>query len=126
MFCELVGPDLRHNFGRILRITILQKDITFIASIGAYNSFALHYKLFTEEDYMGLTHNQDGFQRIDQVIEWCRKEGLYLILEIHDAPGQTGDNIDDSYGYPWLFESETSQALALFGNGLQIITKTSL
>lgn len=31
---------------------------------------------------------------------------------MHDAPGgQTGDNIDDSYGYPWLFESEVSQQL---------------
>jgi hypothetical protein len=29
---------------------------------------------------------------------------------MHDAPGgQTGDNIDDSYGYPWLFVSEESQ-----------------
>ena len=25
--------------------------------------------------------------------------------------GQTGDNIDDGHGYPWLFESETSQKL---------------
>ena len=31
---------------------------------------------------------------------------------MHDAPGgQTGANIDDSYGYPWLFRSEPSQAL---------------
>ena len=43
---------------------------------------------------------------------WCRDNGLYLILDMHDAPGgQTGDNIDDSYGYPWLFESERSQQL---------------
>ena len=31
---------------------------------------------------------------------------------MHDAPGgQTGDNIDDSYGYPWLFSSKESQQL---------------
>jgi hypothetical protein len=31
---------------------------------------------------------------------------------MHDAPGgQTGDNIDDSYGYPWLMTSEESQNL---------------
>lgn len=114
MFCELVGPDFTAQFWSDFKDHyITEKDITFIASTGANTiRLPLHYKLFTEEDYMGLTHNQDGFQRIDQVIEWCRKEGLYLILEIHDAPGgQTGDNIDDSYGYPWLFESETSQAL---------------
>ncbi len=29
---------------------------------------------------------------------------------MHDAPGgQTGDNIDDSYGYPWLFDDESAQ-----------------
>jgi hypothetical protein len=29
---------------------------------------------------------------------------------MHDCPGgQTGDNIDDSYGYPWLLKSEASQ-----------------
>jgi hypothetical protein len=31
---------------------------------------------------------------------------------MHDAPrDQTGDNIDDSYGYPWLFGSQESQQL---------------
>lgn len=31
---------------------------------------------------------------------------------MHDCPGgQTGDNIDNGHGYPWLFESETSQQL---------------
>ena len=61
---------------------------------------------------MGLTANQDGFARIDSVVGWCREPGLALILDKHDAPGgQTGDNIDDSYGYPWLFESEASQQL---------------
>lgn len=29
---------------------------------------------------------------------------------MHDAPGgQTGDNIDDSFGYPWLFDDESAQ-----------------
>ena len=61
---------------------------------------------------MGLTAEQDGFARVDSVVNWCRDNKLYLILDMHDAPGgQTGDNIDDSYGYPWLFESERSQQL---------------
>ena len=62
---------------------------------------------------MGLTNNRgEGFRWIDKVVEWCRKAGLYLILDMHDCPGsQTGDNIDDGFGYPWLFESEKSQLL---------------
>lgn len=61
---------------------------------------------------MGLTAAQDGFARVDSVVAWCRANGLYLILDMHDVPGgHTGDNIDDSYGYPWIFESEASQVL---------------
>lgn len=114
MFCQLAGPDFTAEFWKKFKDNyITRKDIEFIASTGA-NTIRLpfHYKLFTDEDYMGLTAAQDGFARIDSVVNWCRDNHLYLILDMHDAPGgQTGDNIDDSYGYPWLFESETSQQL---------------
>ncbi len=114
MFCEMVGPDFTAEFWRAFKDNyITQADLRFIKKTGS-NTVRLpfHYKLFTDEDYMGLTANQDGFARVDSVVKWCREDGLYLILDMHDAPGgQTGDNIDDSYGYPWLFESETSQKL---------------
>lgn len=114
MFCQLVGPDFTAEFWKAFKDNyVTRKDIEFIASTGA-NTIRLpfHYKLFTDEDYMGLTGQQDGFARVDSVINWCRDNNLYVILDMHDAPGgQTGDNIDDSYGYPWLFESETSQQL---------------
>lgn len=114
MLCELVGPDYAADFWRRFKDNYITKDdIDFIASTGS-NTIRLpfHYKLFTDEDYMGLTSKQDGFARIDSVVGWCRSNGLRLILDMHDAPGgQTGDNIDDSYGYPWLFESERSQKL---------------
>ncbi|MDR1723198.1 MAG: glycoside hydrolase family 5 protein [Tannerella sp.] len=114
MFCELVGPELAADFWRRFKENyVTRKDIEFIASTGA-NTIRLpfHYKLFTDEDYMGLTSNQDGFRLIDSAVSWCSDNDIYLILDMHDAPGgQTGDNIDDSYGYPWLFESLESQEL---------------
>ena len=114
MFCQLVGPDFTAEFWKAFKDNyITREDVQFIKNTGA-NTIRLpfHYKLFTDEDFMGLTANQDGFVRVDSVVEWCREADLYLILDMHDAPGgQTGDNIDDSYGYPWLFESETSQQL---------------
>jgi endoglucanase len=114
MFCELAGPDFTAEFWKTFKDRyITHADIAHIASTGA-NTIRLpfHYKLFTDEDYMGLTSAQDGFDRIDSVVAWCRREGLHVILDMHDAPGgQTGDNIDDSHGYPWLFGSETSQQL---------------
>ncbi len=114
MLCQLVGPDYVAKFWKQFKDNyITRTDVEFIASTGA-NTIRLpfHYKLFTDEDYMGLTVAQDGFARVDSVVDWCRDNGLYLILDMHDAPGgQTGDNIDDSYGYPWLLESEQSQQL---------------
>lgn len=113
-FSEMAGPDFTAEFWKLFKDNYVTKaDIDFLKSTGL-NSLRVpfHYKLFTDEDYMGLNVNQDGFERIDVLIEWCREAGIYLILDMHDAPGgQTGDNIDDSYGYPWLFESEKSQQL---------------
>lgn len=112
LFCQLVGPDFTADFWQKFKNNyITRKDIEYIASTGA-NTIRLpfHYKLFTDEDYMGLTANQDGFARVDSVVSWCRDNNLHVILDMHDAPGgQTGDNIDDSYGYPWLLDSEQSQ-----------------
>jgi len=69
-----------------------------------------NYRLFTNENYMGANDSTRGFQYLDRVINWCKKEKLYVLLDMHCAPGgQTGDNIDDGYGYPFLFENEPSQ-----------------
>ena len=114
LFKEAVGPDYTAEFWQQFKDNyITRADIDFIASQGA-NTIRLpfNYKLFTDEDYMGQTGQKDGHVRIDSIVSWCKANGLYLILDMHDCPGgQTGDNIDDSYGYPWLFESEESQQL---------------
>lgn len=112
VLCELVGPEFTGKFwSQFLENYITQADIKYIKSIGM-NSIRLpfHYKLFTEDNYMGKRDGAIGYEIFDKVLDWCRGEGLYVILDMHDAPGgQTGDNIDDSYGYPWLFEEEGSQ-----------------
>ena len=114
MIKQAAGPDFAAEFWKAFKDNyITRDDIQFIKKQGA-NTIRLpfNYKLFTDEDYMGLSSQQDGFKRIDDVVGWCREAGLYLILDMHDCPGgQTGDNIDDGHGYPWLFESEKSQEL---------------
>ncbi len=113
MVCQLVGPETAAEFWEKFKDNYITRgDIEFIAAQGA-NTVRLpfHYKLFTDDDYMGRNSNDgEGFERIDSVVAWCRDNNLALILDMHVAPGgQTGDNIDDSYGYPWLFESEAEQ-----------------
>lgn len=112
MIAEAAGPDFAREFWREFKDNyITRADIDFIAREGA-NTIRLpfNYKLFTREDYMGLNDDEEGFRRMDSVVSWCRANKLYLILDMHDCPGgQTGDNIDNGYGYPWLFTSEASQ-----------------
>lgn len=111
---EMVGPDFVNQFWRKFQGNyITQDDIRYIRQTGM-NSIRIpfHYKLFTCEDFMGNNNPNRGFELLDNVIRWCKAEGLYVVLDMHAAPGgQTGDNIDDSYGYPWLFESSESQKL---------------
>ena len=114
MLCELAGPDFAREFWQKFKDNyITEADIAFIKEMGA-NTIRLpfNYKLFTREDYMGKNDENEGFKQMDKTIEWCRKYDLHLILDMHDCPGgQTGDNIDNGHGYPWLFESEASQKL---------------
>lgn len=109
---ELIGPDAAKAFWeKYLSSYITYDDIHYLRSIGM-NSIRIpfHYKLFTDEDYLGGRGPTRGFALVDRVIGWCRQEGLYVILDMHCAPGgQTGDNIDDSWGTPFLFEDEKSQ-----------------
>lgn len=109
---ELIGPDEAKKFWeKYLHNYITEADIHYLKSIGV-NSIRIpfNYRLFTNEDYLGANDPNRGFELIDPVISWCKKEGIYVILDMHAAPGgQTGDNIDDGYGYPFLFKSEASQ-----------------
>ena len=110
LFHEMIGPDsLAAFWNKYLDNYITQDDIKYLKRTGSNHiRLPFHYKLFTNDLYMGKRNA--GFEYFDRVIEWCRKENLYVLLDMHCAPGgQTGDNIDDSYGYPWLYYSKTAQ-----------------
>jgi aryl-phospho-beta-D-glucosidase BglC (GH1 family) len=113
---ELVGPSEAKLFWkRFLDEYITREDIRFLKASGM-NSIRIpfHYKLFTNDEYLGGSGEKRGFELMDRVIGWCREEKLYVILDMHCAPGgQTGDNIDDSRGYPFLFEDSASQRLTV-------------
>ena len=111
-FRQLVGPEQTDAFWRAFRANyVTEDDIRFVAETGSNTiRIPFHYKLFTDDPYLGGRSPKDGFDLIDPVVGWCRKYGLRVILDMHCCPGgQTGDNIDDSHGYPWLFRSEHEQ-----------------
>jgi len=112
LFHEMIGPDSLSVFwGKFLDHYITREDIAYLKDIGCNHlRLPFHYKLFTDELYLGK--RRAGFQYMDKVVDWCKQEEIYLLLDMHCAPGgQTGDNIDDSFGYPFLFKSQASQDL---------------
>ena len=113
---ELIGPYETEKFWQqYVKSYITPPDIHFLKTIGV-NSIRLpfNYRLFTNENYLGGSGITRAFRIVDSLVKWCKKEGIYIILDMHCAPGgQTGDNIDDSYGYPFLFESPETQQLTI-------------
>lgn len=105
-FNELIGPSAANDFWKEYRSRyITERDIQLIRRSGLNSvRIPLHYKFFGE--------NGDGFPLLDAALGWCRRAGLLAVLDMHCAPGgQTGTNIDDSWNYPWLYESEKDQQL---------------
>jgi aryl-phospho-beta-D-glucosidase BglC (GH1 family) len=114
-FNQLLGPEDTKKFWKQYRDNYITKeDIAFIKKSGL-NSVRVpfNYRLFVSEDH-DTRFAGPGFEMLDRVIKWCKEENLYVVLDMHCAPGgQTGDNIDDSFGYPYLFESAEAQQLTV-------------
>ena len=112
---ELVGEDEAKRFWRAYHDNyITAEDIKFISDAG-FNTIRVpfNYRLFVINDDPARLEGI-GYELLDRVINWARKENLYVVLDMHAAPGgQTGDNIDDSWGYPFLFDSAESQELTV-------------
>ena len=112
---QLVGEDEARRFWKTYRDNyITSEDIHLLKKLG-FNSVRIpfNYRLFLSADDPSKLEG-DGYRLLDRVVKWSKQEGLYVILDMHAAPGgQTGDNIDDSFGYPFLFESSESQELTV-------------
>lgn len=112
-FNTVLGPYEANNFWEEFRkYYITKEDIHFIKSLGLNHiRIPFNYRLFVT-DYPYYELKGVGYELLDSVISWCKEENLYVILDMHCAPGgQTGDNIDDSFGYPFLFDSQKAQEL---------------
>ena len=98
---ELAGPANLETYHKAwLDNYCTEADVIELARSG-FNSLRapLHYNLFTlpieEEPVRGQdTWLSDGFERLDRLLEWCQNAGVYLILDLHAAPGGQGVNAD--------------------------------
>ncbi len=95
-----------------------KKDLDSLKSWG-FNSVRLpmHYNLFTlpieDEPVQGQqTWLTKGFELTDSVVSWCKQNQMYVILDLHAAPGGQGydEGISDyDPNKPSLWESQANR-----------------
>jgi hypothetical protein len=95
---DLIGSEEGTRFWAEFRKSyVAEADIRRIAELG-YNSVrpALNSRLFLGESEPPVPV-EEGFALLDNLVRWCKANGVYVIIDMHGAPGgQTGQNIDDS------------------------------
>lgn len=116
---SLIGKEKTDEFyDTWLENHVTKKDIDSLAKWG-FNSVRLpmHYNLFTlpieEEPVKGSnTWLTKGFDMVDDLLGWCASNNMYLILDLHAAPGGQGANAaisDYDPSKPSLWESVDNQ-----------------
>ncbi|WP_370639069.1 glycoside hydrolase family 5 protein [Cohnella sp. REN36] len=99
MIAELIGQEEATAFWRTYhdRYTS-EEDIRRIAEEG-FNSVRVPFnaRMLLEGERNAQGYSEYALGLLDRIIDWCRQWKLYVILDMHGAPGgQTGANIDDS------------------------------
>lgn len=116
---EVAGEDGKNEFYKAyLKNGITKKDIDSLAKWG-FNSIRLpmHYDLYTlpigKEKVKGEnTWLEEGFKMTDELLKWCEDNKIYLILDLHAAPGGQGNDAnisDNDKSKPNLWQSEENQ-----------------
>jgi len=113
---DLVGETNTELFYQTYRNNYVRKaDIDSIKSWG-FNSIRLpfHYNLFATNTNPPTFINL-GFEIIDSLLGWCKQNEIYLILDMHGAPGgQSAEPISDyNPANPSLWESESNKTLTV-------------
>ena len=90
---------------------ITEEDISQIEKLG-FNCIRVPfwYRNFMTEELKWLSENHDdnkGFQKLDWLISTCEKYGIYVMLDLHGAPGgQSKNHCTGKAGRNELYENE--------------------
>jgi endoglucanase len=112
-------------YDNYLNNMITERDIDSLKAWG-FNSIRLpmHYNLFTlpadKEPVAGQnTWLKKGFELTDKLLSWCKKDKIYLILDLHAAPGGQGNDrpiadVDTLKPNLWQSEANRQKTIALW------------
>jgi hypothetical protein len=118
-FVDLIGEDKTAEFYQAwLANHTTKADIDAMAALG-YNSVRLpmHFNLYTlpadQEPVAGQnTWLEPGFALTDQLLAWAKANKMYVILDLHAAPGGQGNDLaisDRDPGKASLWDSAANQ-----------------
>ncbi len=116
---ELMGPaETKEFYDTWLANNTRKIDIDSMRRWG-FNSVRLpmHYNLYTlpieKEPVAGQnTWLDKGFKMTDDLLAWCKANHMYLILDLHAAPGGQGNDLnisDRNPDLPSLWDSEANK-----------------
>jgi endoglucanase len=116
---DLIGEsDTQEFYDAWLANHCTRRDVDSLASWG-FNSIRLpmHYNLFTlpiEQEPIAGQHTwlEKGFAMTDSLLKWCAANQMYLILDLHAAPGGQGHDAaisDYDATKPSLWESDANK-----------------
>jgi len=116
---DLMGPKQTQEFYDAWLANHTRKiDVDSMKRWG-FNSIRLpmHYNLYTlpvdQEPVAGKnTWLEKGFALTDSLLNWCKANKMYLILDLHAAPGGQGNDLniaDRDPSKPYLWDSEANQ-----------------
>ena len=110
----LIGTDsVKAFYDAWLTNHVTQDDINQIKAWG-FNAvrLPLHYEYFVNLGTPDVWNDQ-GFALLDDIISWCTVAGIYVILDLHAAPGGQSDNSgisDYDSTKPSLWESRDNRS----------------
>jgi endoglucanase len=123
---DLIGQKNCDEFyNRYLDNMITEKDVEALRKWG-FNSIRLpmHYNLYTlpieKEPVKGRnTWLEKGFRLTDNLLSWCKKNKVYLILDLHATPGGQGNDrpiadVDTLKPNLWASEANQKKTIALW------------
>lgn len=113
---EVVGPQNTDTFFTAFRANfVTRKDIERLAQLG-FNSvrMPMHFEFFVKQSAPDVWI-ESGFVVMDSLLRWCGDNKIYLILDLHAAPGgQSANNISDyNPALPSLWDLESNKTLTV-------------
>ncbi|MCM4157316.1 cellulase family glycosylhydrolase [Gramella sp. AN32] len=123
---KLIGEEKTEEFYKTWRQNFIQKkDIDSMKKWG-FNSVRLpmHFNLYTlpvdaEPEKNKNTWLEEGFRLTDSLVSWCKANEMYLILDMHAAPGGQGQDVNISDRDPskpslWDIDENQQKLVALW------------